>query len=256
MYYAGLDAHLNYLQVAVLDSFGKLALNTKVSTRQPEELEQTLARYRPLEVVVETRPFWPWIYDLLVPAGITFHLAHAKDLRFIAKPPQKKDAVDAALLARLLLSGLIPKAYPRGPAQGERPNHRRMWMLADNDGTTTLVTLRATTGGSSIPLAATRFIGVRSTIRPPSLSDRLCNCQGAPGRLEQNLHCVREHGARRAASSWRTFGAPRPVLSPALTQRDMEPEVPPPRPPRPPRSHRRDDILGPALYAVIPEVQH
>ena len=43
----------------MLDSFGKLALNTKVSTRQPEELEQTLARYRPLEVVVETRPFWP-----------------------------------------------------------------------------------------------------------------------------------------------------------------------------------------------------
>jgi transposase len=79
----------------------------------------TLAPFRPLEVVVETCPFWPWIYDLLVGEGITFHLAHAKELRFIANNPQKKDAVDAAVLARMLLSGLIPKAYPRRPEQRE-----------------------------------------------------------------------------------------------------------------------------------------
>jgi len=69
--------------------------------------------------VVETCPFWPWIYDLLVPVGVTFHLAHAKELRFIANAPQKKDAVDATVLARMLLSGLIPKAYPRTPEQRE-----------------------------------------------------------------------------------------------------------------------------------------
>ena len=120
MYYAGIDAHLNYLQIAVLDRFGKLGLNTRVSTREPEEVLQVLSPFRPLEVVVETCPFWPWIYDLLVPEGITFHLAHAKELRFIANNPQKKDAVDAAVLARMLLSGLIPMAYPRLPEQREK----------------------------------------------------------------------------------------------------------------------------------------
>lgn len=119
MYYAGIDAHLKYLQVAVLDRFGELSLNSRVSTGMPEELLRTLAPFRPLEVVVETCPFWPWIYDLLVPAGITFHLAHAKELRFIANAAQKKDAVDAAVLARMLLSGLIPRAYPRRPEQRE-----------------------------------------------------------------------------------------------------------------------------------------
>lgn len=119
MYCAGIDAHLRYLQIAVLDRFGKLELNTKVSTREPEELLRVLDPFRPLEVVVETCPFWPWIYDLLVPAGVTFHLAHAKELRFIANAPQKKDAVDATVLARMLLSGLIPKAYPRTPEQRE-----------------------------------------------------------------------------------------------------------------------------------------
>src|SRR5256886_17520664 len=125
MYSAGLDAHLKYVSVAVLDRMGKVALETTVSTKEPERLLAALAPYRPLEVVVETCPFWPWLYDLLVPAGIGFHLAHAKQLRAIAAAPQKSDAVDARLLARMLLSGLIPAAYPRPAHQRELPRLRR-----------------------------------------------------------------------------------------------------------------------------------
>src|SRR5437870_8489348 len=118
MYFAGLDAHLKYVTVAVLDRLGTLVLETTVPTREPERLLAVLAPFRPLEVVVETCPFWPWLYDLLVPAGIGFHLAHAKRLRAIATAPQKNDRVDARLLARMLLSGLIP-AYPRPGDQRE-----------------------------------------------------------------------------------------------------------------------------------------
>src|SRR5439155_1194530 len=119
MYFAGLDAHLKYVTVAVLDRAGAIVLETTVPTRTPERLLAVLAPFRPLEVVVETCPFWPWLYDLLVPAGIGFHLAHAKRLRAIATAPQKTDAVDARLLGRMLLSGLIPEAYPRPGDQRE-----------------------------------------------------------------------------------------------------------------------------------------
>ena len=119
MYFAGLDAHLKYVTVAVLDRLGTIVLETTVSTREPERLLAVLAPFRPLAVVVETCPFWPWLYDLLVPAGIGFHLAHAKRLRAIATAPQKNDRVDARLLARMLLSGLIPEAYPRPGDQRE-----------------------------------------------------------------------------------------------------------------------------------------
>src|SRR6266705_1565428 len=119
MYFAGLDAHLKYVTVAVLDRLDTIVLETTVSTREPERLLAVLAPFRPLEVVVETCPFWPWLYDLLVPAGIKFHLAHAKRLRAIATAPQKNDRVDARLLARMLLSGLIPEAYPRPGDQRE-----------------------------------------------------------------------------------------------------------------------------------------
>jgi transposase len=120
MYFPGLDAHLKYVTVAVLDRFGTLVLETTVPTRSPERLVEALAPFRPLDVVVETCPFWPWIHDLLVPAGIRFHLAHATKLRAIATAPQKSDRVDARRLARMLLSGLIPEAYPRTPDQRER----------------------------------------------------------------------------------------------------------------------------------------
>src|SRR5260370_25053048 len=130
MYFAGLDAHLKYGTIAVLDRMGQVALETTVSTKEPERLVGAPAPYRPLEVVVETCPFWPWLYDLLVPAGIGFHLAHAKQLRAIAVAPQKSDAVDARLLARMLLSGLIPEAYPRPPDQRDLLRllrHRAAW---------------------------------------------------------------------------------------------------------------------------------
>jgi transposase len=119
MFVAGLDVHLKYGTVAVLDSNGTPQLEVEVPTRTPEALVTHLDRFRPLHVVVETCPCWPWLYDLLVPAGITFHLARAKALRAIATAPQKTDRVNARLLARMFLSGVLPEAYPRSADQRE-----------------------------------------------------------------------------------------------------------------------------------------
>jgi transposase len=119
MYFAGIDAHLNYLVVAVVDKSGELLLEERVPSAEPNRLLEVLAPRRPLEVVVETCQFWPWIHDLLVGEGIGFHLAHAKRLKAIASSPQKSDAIDAKLLARLLAAGLIPEVYPKSAPQRE-----------------------------------------------------------------------------------------------------------------------------------------
>jgi transposase len=120
MYYGGIDAHARYLAIAIVDKSGVKVCEASVPTQDAAELLAVLAPYRPLEVVVEACSFWPWIHDVVVPAGIGFHLAHAKELRAIAQAAQKTDAVDAALLARMLLAGLIPEAYPKPPLQRER----------------------------------------------------------------------------------------------------------------------------------------
>ncbi len=88
-------------------------------------------------------------------------------------------------------------------------------------------------------LTGHRAPNVRSTVQPASLSDLSCHCPNASGKLERNPNRVREDGVRifertpksegwgaAVGSSWRTFGAPRPVLNPGLRQRDMKREDP------------------------------
>jgi len=120
MYYAGLDAHAQYLRVAVLDKSGEVVSEGHVSTRERAAIRNFLQPFRPLRVVVETCPFWPWLRDQIEEPDVEFILAHARELRAIAQHAQKNDAVDAHLLARMLYAGLIPPAYAHASAALEQ----------------------------------------------------------------------------------------------------------------------------------------
>ena len=81
MYYGGIDAHKTYLTVVIVDKDGnEVHRDRRVPIGDGEPLMATLEGFRPLEVVVETCPFWPWIHDRLESTDIGFHLAHASDL--------------------------------------------------------------------------------------------------------------------------------------------------------------------------------
>ena len=120
-YFAGLDAHEEYVVIAVVDKTGTLVHEGRVRSREAAQLVAALTPYHstthPLAVVVETCPFWPWIHDAVAPHGIRFHLAHAQELEAIARSARKSDQRDARLLARMLAGDLIPPAYPKSPAQ-------------------------------------------------------------------------------------------------------------------------------------------
>jgi transposase len=120
-YYAGLDAHQEYVVVAIVDKEGTLVHEARVRTVEPATLIATLRPYHasahPLTAVVESCPFWPWLYDRLVPEGIQFQLAHAQELEAIARAARKNDQRDARLLARMLAGGLIPQAFPKSAPQ-------------------------------------------------------------------------------------------------------------------------------------------
>lgn len=118
-HFAGLDAHLAYVTVGIVDRRGQPVLVRQVSTKTPEQLRTLLEAYQPVEAVVETCPFWPWIYDLLTAAGIRVQVAHAKELRAIATSHRKTDERDALLLARMLAAALIPAIHPKSVAQRE-----------------------------------------------------------------------------------------------------------------------------------------
>jgi transposase len=121
MFVAGIDAHATYVVVAIVSNDGALVQRPhRIRTTEPERLVELLGQYRPLEVVVETSPAWPWLYDLLEGPDCRFVLAHANRLRAIAESNYKTDQLDAMLLARMQLVGLIPEVYCKPIAQREQ----------------------------------------------------------------------------------------------------------------------------------------
>jgi transposase len=120
VFVAGIDAHTRYVVLVVVNKAGERVLGpVKVKVDQPERLVAALAPYRPLEAVVETSSSWPWLDEVLTAVGVRFVLAHARRLRAIAEANYKRDAIDAEVLARMRLAGLIPEVYPTPYSQRE-----------------------------------------------------------------------------------------------------------------------------------------
>lgn len=120
VYVAGIDAHTKYLIVVVVSKMGDRVMGpVRVNVDAREHLTTLLAEFRPLEAVMETSSVWPWLDECITAQGIRFVLAHAKRLRVIAESTYKSDRVDAELLARMRLAGLIPEVYVTPAAQRE-----------------------------------------------------------------------------------------------------------------------------------------
>jgi transposase len=120
VFVAGIDAHSRYVKVVVVDRMGDRVLGpTRVNVNESARLTAVLAPYRPLAVVVETSSAWPWLAEVLEAPEVTFVLAHAKRLRAIAEATYKSDDIDAELLARMQLAGLIPRVYGTPATQRE-----------------------------------------------------------------------------------------------------------------------------------------
>ena len=121
MFVAGIDAHATYSVIAIVSNTGQLVAGpSRIKNTQEDRLDDLLQQYQPLEVVVETSPAWPWLFDRLEGNGIRFVLAHAKRLRVIAESNYKSDDIDAELLARMRLAGLIPEVHPKCVEQREQ----------------------------------------------------------------------------------------------------------------------------------------
>jgi transposase len=118
---AGIDAHTRYVKVVVVDRSGERVLGPiRVNAAESARFATVLERYRPLRVVVETSSAWPWVRAAVAAPEVTFVLTHAKRLRAIADATYKSDDIDAELLARMDLAGLIPAVYAT-------PEEQRDW---------------------------------------------------------------------------------------------------------------------------------
>lgn len=113
MLYAGLDYHKRYSVVQAMDEQGC----PRERARLPNEFEAVRAYFEglgePCKVVLEAGWNWGTMFDWLeqVESVKEVQLAHPYRVKAIASAQVKTDAVDAATLAHLLRTNLIPKAH-------------------------------------------------------------------------------------------------------------------------------------------------
>lgn len=134
---AGIDAHTTYLVVVLLNRAAeKLEGPVRIALNQEGRLLELLDRAAPVEVVVETAPSWPWLYDLVESRpDVHFVMAHATKLRAIAEANYKRDEIDAELLARMRLAGLIPEVHAKSAVQRDHAVLIRHWQLLGRERT-------------------------------------------------------------------------------------------------------------------------
>ena len=110
-FYCGIDLSARDCHICVIDERVQIVWEQKVRN-DIERITKLLEPFKAnLQIVVESTFNWYWLVDGLQAAGFDVVLAHTLGLHLITKAKVKTDRRDAFSLARLLLTGVIPKAY-------------------------------------------------------------------------------------------------------------------------------------------------
>jgi transposase len=108
--YIGLDVHQATISIAVLDSTGKLVMESIIETKAATILDFFHGLRGNLQVTFEEGTSAAWLYDLLVP-HVTKVVACNPRKNALLKCGNKNDRVDARKLAALLRGGQLSPVY-------------------------------------------------------------------------------------------------------------------------------------------------
>jgi transposase len=109
-YYIGMDVHKKYTHCTVMETTGNVLRSHRLDNDK-DKLINFLSLYTQPKVCFEAVGNWYWLSDLLNDQGIKHIMAHPLKLKAIASAKIKNDKIDSKILAHLLRTNLIPKAY-------------------------------------------------------------------------------------------------------------------------------------------------
>jgi len=112
MNYMGIDHHKQYSHITMLNEKGKKLKSGRVANYR-SELERFLDGSGEVKAVIEAGRSSYTMVDLLDELSIDVTIAHAKQVKAIAKAKIKTDKRDYFMLAHLLRTDLIPEVYKR-----------------------------------------------------------------------------------------------------------------------------------------------
>jgi hypothetical protein len=108
--YIGLDVHQESIAIAVLNSAGKLVMESIVETKAATLLEFLHGLRGELHVTLEEGTWAAWLYDVLKPHVSEIVVCNPRR-NALLKEGSKSDKVDARKLAELLRAGLLRAVY-------------------------------------------------------------------------------------------------------------------------------------------------
>lgn len=116
MNYMGIDHHKQYSQLTLLDEEGKQIKSGKVWNTEREMRGFLEGKAGETRAVIEAGRTSYVMVDLLKDLGVDIRMAHASEVKAIAKAKIKTDKRDSKILADLLRADLIPEVYLRDQA--------------------------------------------------------------------------------------------------------------------------------------------
>ena len=109
-HFTGLDLHKRSVTATTLDAAGAVVATAKMPCRPAALLAYFAQQPGRHAATVECTTGWYWVKDAL-DGHVDLTLAHAKGIKAIAAAKVKTDSADAAMLAHLLRTDLLPEAH-------------------------------------------------------------------------------------------------------------------------------------------------
>jgi len=127
--YIGMDVHKETVSIAVMNSTGKLVMESIIETKTATILQFIQGLSGDLQVTFEEGTWAAWLYDLLKP-HVTKIVVCDPRRNALLKEGNKSDKVDARKLAELLRTGLLRPVYhgENGLRTLYAPHHRSEWL--------------------------------------------------------------------------------------------------------------------------------
>ena len=108
--YIGMDVHKEAISIAVLDSTGKLVMESVIETKAATILQFIQGLRGNIQVTFEEGTWAAWLYDLLKPHVTKIVVCNPRR-NALLKEGNKSDKIDARKLAELLRGGLLRPVY-------------------------------------------------------------------------------------------------------------------------------------------------
>lgn len=111
LYYIGLDVHKRKIAYCIKDVAGNILKAGFIPSQRKALNEWLKTLPNRWAGAMEATMFTGWIYDHLKPHAAELKVAHPEMLKAIIAGKKKNDRVDAAILADLLRTNLLPECY-------------------------------------------------------------------------------------------------------------------------------------------------